>query len=443
MRVLICLSLFLPASAFGADVWTDPHPGIRYLHRSTNEPKEIHALIIDLSRPEISLRMTRSSEKGRTPSSFASLVGAVAAVNADFYNTNGSFDPVGLAIGQGMVWSDDSAGHRFIACTGAKECSIDTTNQARAADPSWAGAVGGNTLLVNNGAVVQSAADDTACGSFCTTQHPRTAVGLSADRQTLILVVVEGRQTPILGMTTNRLAQLMLDLGADVALNLDGGGSSTMVLDGRRVSGRPSNEPNERPVANHIAILFDAAAATSGRLVGFIRENDIFDANAGLPGVSVSLSDGQMTTTDSRGYYEFAEVMPGDVTVTAALAGFDSLSEIKTIAAGTTNWKSMALRRTAVPPPDAGFVEPDAGFFDGGVVEPDSGVVVDPDAGVVVAPDAGVVAPDAGALAPDAGVAVVPEIIEEDGGCRVLGRSSGSVLILLALVFYRRRRSSS
>jgi exopolysaccharide biosynthesis protein len=175
-------------------------------------------------------------EKGRTTTSFSSLVGAAAAVNGDFYNTNGSFDPLGLAIGEGSVWSNDTTGHRFIACTAAKVCGIDATNQARSPDPAWWSAVGGNYLLIENGAVAQSAADDLSCGSFCTTQHPRTAVGLSGDGGTLILVVVAGRQTPILGMTLNRLAQLMLELGSDVALNLDGGGSSAMVVNGSEVS---------------------------------------------------------------------------------------------------------------------------------------------------------------------------------------------------------------
>lgn len=447
--VLLFVSISLPALA--QDVWTDPHPGIRYLHRSTAEPKEIHALLIDLRRPEITLRSTRESERGTTPSAFGRTVGAVAVVNGDFYNTNGSFDPVGLAIGEGMVWSPDTAGQRFIACTAAKACEIDTTNQARQAHASWHSAVGGNTLLVNGGQVVQSAADDTSCGAFCTTQHPRTAVGLSADRNTLILVVVEGRQTPILGMTTNRLARLMLELGADVALNLDGGGSSSMVVDGRRVSGRPSNEPNERPVANHIAVLFDAAAATTGRLVGFIRENDVFDASAGLSGAAVSLSTGERTTTDSRGFYEFLEVAPADVTVTAELAGFTPASEVKTVVAGATNWKSMALVRVPPVMADAGAQEdaaapPDAAPAPDAAPEQDAGSLPDAeepalDAGFTE--DAAAVSgPDAAAPNADAGVLV--EVDGEEGGCRCVGRpealAAWPLLAGLFLLSLRRRR---
>lgn len=349
-------ALLATTPAYGADVWTEPFPGIRYLHRSTSEPKEIHALIVDLSRPEISLRATRDNEKGRTTSSFANLTGAAAAVNGDFYNTDGSYDPVGLAIGSGSAWSDDTTGHHFIACTAQKVCEIETTAQVTPPAADWESAVGGNTLLVVNGQIAQSPADDTACGSFCTTQHPRTAVGLSAGGDGLILVVVEGRQDPIFGMTTNRLAELMLELGAHTALNLDGGGSSAMVVSGARVSGRPANEPSERAVSNHLAVIYDAAQATTGRLVGFVREGDITNTAGNLVGADVVLSSGERTTTGANGMYEFAEVAAGSVDVTASHPGFSPVTMSKTITAGITNWRSIALQRVS---PDAGV--PDAG----------------------------------------------------------------------------------
>lgn len=415
-----------PSIALADDVWTDPFPGIRYLHRSTGEPKEIHALIVDLTRPEISLRATRDGEKGRTTTSFSNLVGAAAAINGDFYNTNGSYDPLGLAIGEGVVWSDDSAGHRFIACSAANLCEIDTTSQARAPDAGWTSAVGGNRLLVDGGAIVQTQADDAACGDFCTVPHPRTAAGLSSDGGTLILVVVEGRQSPILGMSLARLADLMLELGSAVALNLDGGGSSAMVVGGQRVSGRPSNEPSERAVSNHLAVLFDPAAATTGRLVGFVRENDIHDDTAGLPGAAVTLSTGERATTDDRGYYAFDAVPPGDVTVTAELAGFEPASDVKMVVRGVTNWKSIALVRAA---PDAGVEPEDAALLDASV---------EADAGVSNAVDAG----DAGSEPPP----IAPMADDLDGaGCECVGpdaRAGGVILVVaVGLVLRSRRRA--
>lgn len=113
--LLVACAALAALPAFAADVWSEPHPGVQYLHRSTSEPKEIHALIVDLSRPEIRIRTTKEDEKGRTPSSFANLVGAVAAVNADYYVTDGSFTPVGYAIGEGTKWRNDT-NRRFLAC---------------------------------------------------------------------------------------------------------------------------------------------------------------------------------------------------------------------------------------------------------------------------------------------------------------------------------------
>ena len=63
-------------------------------------------------------------------------------------------------------------------------------------------------------------------------RHPRTAMGLSRDKQTFLLVVVDGRSGRSSGMYGTELAALMDKLGAWTALNLDGGGSSQMWVDG-------------------------------------------------------------------------------------------------------------------------------------------------------------------------------------------------------------------
>jgi len=91
---------------------------------------------------------------------------------------------------------------------------------------------------------------------------PRTAIGYNRNGRKLILAVVDGRQ-PFYseGMTLAELADLMSDLGAYYAMNLDGGGSSTMVIEGE--AGQPVilNSPidnyipgRERPVANHLGV---------------------------------------------------------------------------------------------------------------------------------------------------------------------------------------------
>jgi hypothetical protein len=434
------LGLVLATPARATDTWTDPFPGIRYLHRSTTQPKEIHALVVDLTHPAIFLRATQSSERGRTVTSFSNLVDAAAAVNGDFYNTDGSYDPVGLAIGEGVQWTDgqDPTSHNFIACTALNDCSIDISSNAVTPGTSWWSAVGGNHGLIVDG-VKWTSAQDTACGAFCTTQHPRTAAGLSQDGNTLILVVVEGRQDPIFGMTLSALATLMEELGAYTALNLDGGGSSAMVVDGTRVSGRPDNEPAERAVANHLAVIYDPARATTGRLVGYVRENDIYNTAGPIAGATVALSTGQGTATSDTGFYDFAAVTPGTVTVTASKAGYTTVSLDKVVEGGITNWRSIALLAAAA---DAG-VSVDAAVAVDASSPPDAAVAVDAsqppqDSGsgapdTALRPDsAGGTDVSAGADVRTADAAVAPDAAQgaDAAGADSAGGSDGGVLVL-------------
>jgi len=85
-------------------------------------------------------------------------------------------------------------------------------------------------------------------------RHPRTAAGYSRDRRSLILVVVDGRSTTSVGMTLVELAERLRRLGAWEALNFDGGGSTTMVIDGAVVN-TPSDSTGERAVGNALLLL--------------------------------------------------------------------------------------------------------------------------------------------------------------------------------------------
>ena len=112
--------------------------------------------------------------------------------------------------------------------------------------------IGGNPTLVADGQVIDNNVDGT--GSFFA-RHPRTGVGTTPDGKVL-LVVVDGRQPGYsVGMTLEEFAELFVSLGADRALNLDGGGSTTMVINGRIVN-RPSDENRaERPVSSALVLL--------------------------------------------------------------------------------------------------------------------------------------------------------------------------------------------
>lgn len=118
-------------------------------------------------------------------------------------------------------------------------------------------AIAGDRYLVQGGIKVDDLDD--------TERDPRTAIGFNKNGRWLYLVVVDGRQ-PLYsaGATFNELADILIAHGAFFGMSLDGGGSTTMVIEG------PGGEPvilnspidqyvpgRERPVANHIGIIFN------------------------------------------------------------------------------------------------------------------------------------------------------------------------------------------
>ncbi len=115
--------------------------------------------------------------------------------------------------------------------------------------------VGGLPRIVVNGK--NFAATDSLDGlspRFTTARHPRSGVGFSKDSSVVYFVTVDGRQETSVGMSLAEFADLMLELGCYQGLNLDGGGSTTMVVEGSVVS-LPSDPAGERPVANILMVV--------------------------------------------------------------------------------------------------------------------------------------------------------------------------------------------
>ncbi len=121
--------------------------------------------------------------------------------------------------------------------------------------------VGGTPLLVDNGQVITDFSAEKTRTSFLLERHPRTAVGIKADGHWLF-VVIDGRQPEIsLGMTMNELARFMHSIGSVSAINFDGGGSSTLYLNGSVINIPSISEEDvlreegvERPVSDAILI---------------------------------------------------------------------------------------------------------------------------------------------------------------------------------------------
>ena len=137
---------------------------------------------------------------------------------------------------------------------------VAMTYGLRSSGKAPAFAIGGNDTLIKDGQI--PSLTDPA-------EHPRTAVGFSADGRRMLLMTVDGRQVDSRGVTLAEMAALMKEAGAYNAVNLDGGGSSTLLArEPGQAKGQIENQPSdgaERPTPNGIGLY----AKGSGKLKGF------------------------------------------------------------------------------------------------------------------------------------------------------------------------------
>jgi len=154
-------------------------------------------------------------------------------------------------------------------------------------------AVGGGPWLVKCGKASIDAKDEGFQPGFYLGSHPRTAIGVTQDGK-LVLVTVDGRQSISAGMTLAQLAEVMLSEGCIEAINLDGGGSTTMAT-AFGILNSPS-EGTERPVANALAVFADTSEQ---ECPDFIITSSVSPIPSGQP-VQLSLVDpnGQPVSAD-------------------------------------------------------------------------------------------------------------------------------------------------
>lgn len=166
--------------------------------------------------------------------------------------TDSAGDPALPEGGQVLVGRDDAA-HVIADLEVGDEVEIEVS-----ADPDVDVGMAGNEQILIDGEVPEMT------GSNATTVHPRTAVGVSEDGSEMYIVVMNGRTSDSRGMDLHELGELFADIGAHNAVNLDGGGSSTMVA---RTAGAESpsvqnfpSDGGERNVPNALVFYSEASA---------------------------------------------------------------------------------------------------------------------------------------------------------------------------------------
>lgn len=228
------------------------------IHILTVSPKEHTIVPVKASGGEVCTE---------TVATLANRHGAVAAINGGFWKLNGT--PAGIlkinhqwfgtpikprgAIG----WSSNHqkvlidrvlTNYPLNECPSESQIEVIPISTPPQTNPEeWSKfehIVGGTPVLVHNGDLIQDFTREQTLESFLVKKYSRTAIGIK-DNGDWLFVVVDSHFFGLFGgMTIKELSQLMLNLGCVEALNLDGGGSSTMVIEGKVVN-QPSGKIEE------------------------------------------------------------------------------------------------------------------------------------------------------------------------------------------------------
>lgn len=251
----VALSLAFAASPAAArDLWTAPFSGVRHLRRV--EPGvDLHVVLVDLENPEVSVVATRPEDRFITTTAFARRYDAQVALNANFYNQGSC----GVAMGDGRLFErayEDGCGASMAFGRANEAAVFDSTGAPRGPVPyAWVTEVfSGKPWLIRGGR---------ALTNWSRPQHvyrpnPRTAAGLTRDRHTLVLLAADGRRRDAEGITGFQMVEVLREFGAYDAVNLDGGGSTTLVLGGE-VANQLSDR-RERAVITHLGVRITPGA---------------------------------------------------------------------------------------------------------------------------------------------------------------------------------------
>ncbi|HZZ41442.1 MAG TPA: phosphodiester glycosidase family protein [Tepidisphaeraceae bacterium] len=255
LNYIVGLSFVLMgASSALAGISEHPYPAIMYEHTVEEKPaaQQIFVATIDLSKPGVMVRVSRGGADPdgdgpwqttlMQPTKVAEREHFDVVINGDFFSHANGKDAEGAAAQKefkanamgavdgpaetdGVVWAKSEKEARpffYMDVNGKPGIGKGKEPPADARQ-----VVAGSHVLVRAGKNV-APADESS--KFAKGPHPRTAVGIGNGGKTLFLVVVDGRTKTSKGMSLRELAEEFVKLGAEEAINLDGGGSSVLAI---------------------------------------------------------------------------------------------------------------------------------------------------------------------------------------------------------------------
>jgi exopolysaccharide biosynthesis protein len=214
-------------------VWKSSHT---VLYDSVNQ--NINILIVNLNRRVISLLY--NPEKNITVSKQALAVGALAAVNGGFFNISKGGSSTYIRTG-GLIIDKDTAKKWTRNANMTGSVLIDKKGNVeieRSKSNNWYNSHSEYTDILVTGPLLLSRKKKEVLPvtSLVINRHPRTVIGKKGKHK-VILVTLDGRTDLARGMTLTELSDLMISLQCNDAVNLDGGGSTTMWIAGKPFNG--------------------------------------------------------------------------------------------------------------------------------------------------------------------------------------------------------------
>lgn len=239
----------------------------RRMIRTSKGPWTINLLYVDLARCNVA-EAVKGADSANGRFKMTDVLGALAmrervvgGVNGDFFDLK-TGAPTNLLVVHGRQFTlPNKQPVLAFDSSGTPRISTFTSRNGTLSPFFPKNAVGGRPVLVRDSAIVD-AVDTEGAVSF-RERNPRTAAGIARDGKLLILLAVDGREYQNAGMTLRELAETMLALGARDAINLDGGGSTTLVYADPdsarklRIANHPSDKEGERAVGDGLAIVHE------------------------------------------------------------------------------------------------------------------------------------------------------------------------------------------